>query len=170
MSKFTYPVTRPHEDQDGYRYIRVAARGLLSSGMYYRSSSSTAAIGTRTRFYADYHPDQRVISSRKVEDAVETMDYLRLCRERGWIVHFGPAAVVIYSSSSVVLSCESSLRRAYIKATRPEDIPEPFDFDDAYYRNCDFEPEDAPGVSERAAGVEPLRDQAAALRRRRFPQ
>lgn len=37
----------------------------------------------------------------------------------------------------------------------PRDIPEPDDFDDYYYRNCDFEPDDPPGASEKAAGVKP---------------
>lgn len=38
---------------------------------------------------------------------------------------------------------------------RAEDLPEPDDFDDYYYRHGEYEPVDPPDAAERAYGVEP---------------
>lgn len=64
-------ILAPHKEQDGWVYVRVA-----------RCEAWFA------RFLdLDYSPERRIISSRRVEQDVETGDYLRLCDDEGaWVV------------------------------------------------------------------------------------
>lgn len=58
-------ILAPHKEQDGWVYARVA-----------RCEAWFA------RFLdLDYSPERRIISSRRVEEAVETMDYLKRCAD-----------------------------------------------------------------------------------------
>lgn len=36
--------------------------------------------------YADSHPSERIISAKRVEEAVEMADLIALCKERSWLV------------------------------------------------------------------------------------
>lgn len=71
----------PHKDQDGFVYVRVRREGDL-----YRHTETPdgnpfgAVLDIMRRFvYRDTQPQQRVISSRRVEEDVETGDYLKRC-------------------------------------------------------------------------------------------
>ena len=80
-------IMRPHEDQKGEVYIRVSktemklgintltpvGHGLRIEGIY-----PFGRLG-----YNDAAPGSRVISSSRVEDDVETGDFLRVCAEEG---------------------------------------------------------------------------------------
>ena len=66
----TRKILAPHKEQDGWVYVRVNKNPLLHRD------------GTRVT-YNDRPSYRRIISSRRVEQAVETWDYLQLCAEEG---------------------------------------------------------------------------------------
>lgn len=87
-------VLAPHKEQDGWCYIRVPNAAMRM-------------------VYQDVNPEDRVISSRRVEEAVEIADYLKLCHQNGY------AAIMTIPGTWRVLNrtgktCSApSLREAY---------------------------------------------------------
>lgn len=83
-------ILAPHKEQDGWRYIRVPS--FIQ--------------------YDDTLPQFRIISSRRVEQDVETGDYLRLCADEGLTVNYfsspGSAPCWIVTSDAL----ESTFRGA----------------------------------------------------------
>ena len=82
----------PHAEQDGWRYVRVRDwRSLISPRRNPKYVFSFAQrvrgkgkCGEFTNFvsqYDDSFDGSRIISSRRVEEAVETADYLKRCAE-----------------------------------------------------------------------------------------
>jgi hypothetical protein len=86
-------ILAPHKEQDGFVYIRVPkamANATFPAGAFascrqhgfvlklYENALATTRVG-----YDDAEPSQRIISSRRVEEAVETADYRRRCAEEG---------------------------------------------------------------------------------------
>lgn len=67
-------ILAPHKEQEGWVYVRV--------------SRSPQADDVHLS-YNDSAPWRRVISSRRVEEAVETADYLKRCAEEGLVAYFG---------------------------------------------------------------------------------
>ncbi len=88
------PILKPHHEQDGWVYVRVASAMVCPSDAHNRRSGvptgiscvlitpvhPTGCLGVR---YTDEQPTQRVISSRKTEEAVETWEYLQRCADEG---------------------------------------------------------------------------------------
>lgn len=92
-------VLAPHKDQDGWAYVRVRRDDPFGEGhvdalgnarfespmrsrcRYPNGDDAGTSIGfTAPVYYNDsVFPDSRIISSRRVERAVETDDFLRLC-------------------------------------------------------------------------------------------
>lgn len=110
----------PHKEQDGWAYIRVP-KGW-PKGRYNRSSREAYAgcgIGcVGPVFYDDTLPGSRVISSRRVERAVETDDFLQLCQQEGLTVtrvaRNGSWCVYSLNPAGPV-STGSTLREAYYR-------------------------------------------------------
>jgi hypothetical protein len=67
-------ILAPHKEQDGWVYVRV---------------SRTPQPDDMHLSYSDSAPSRRIISSRRVERAVETDDFLRLCAEEGIVAQRG---------------------------------------------------------------------------------
>ena len=86
----------PHKEQDGHAYVRVESNGVADNGkriFFCEGMKGTDTFDGKTYPYDEVWPEfiynddipyQRIISSRKVEQAVETWEYLALCLERGW--------------------------------------------------------------------------------------
>lgn len=91
------PILAPHRIQDGWRYVRVPSSIVSPLGAPRESdevvfaarlslTNSMATPGLETHLelsYRDDVPGSRIISSRRVEEAVETADFLKLCAEEG---------------------------------------------------------------------------------------
>ena len=80
---------RPHNEQDGWVYIRVPRIPRPVPGAVFAVRDGGEV------HYDDIGTANRIISSRRVEEAVETADYLKLCVEEGLSVcfdvkHYGP--------------------------------------------------------------------------------
>lgn len=74
-------ILAPHKMQDGYVYLRLRVRRRgANGGVFVKLMRDIPGdiIG-----YLDNRPSQRIISSRRVEEAVETADYLKRCAEEG---------------------------------------------------------------------------------------
>jgi hypothetical protein len=68
----------PHKEQDGWLYVRVLRVGRWPlSGKRRVLNPDSRVCGE----YSDKHPASRIISSRRVEEAVEMADYLKRCAE-----------------------------------------------------------------------------------------
>ena len=94
------PILAPHRVQDGWRYVRVPSSIVSPLGAPRESdevvfaarlslTNSIATPGLETHLelsYRDDVPCHRIISSRRVEEAVETTDFLKLCAEEGLTV------------------------------------------------------------------------------------
>lgn len=88
------PILAPHKEQDGYCYLR------FPSAVHCSLRVMAEVIGIRMMheggnkpFYPDNKPIQRIISSRRVEEAVETADFLKRCAEDGIFAQFRPRGV-----------------------------------------------------------------------------
>ena len=96
-------ILAPHKQQSGWVYWRMfvkpAKEGNLTdapksaAGVWKFTDGGTMVeqldpavmkAGGIFIAYRDSLPDARVISSRRVEEDVETGDYLKRCEERGW--------------------------------------------------------------------------------------
>ena len=84
-------ILAPHKEQDGWAYIRIS-KGLVKGLQPLRVLIGGAADGTWdippgytpencALGYNDGDPNSRIISSRRVEEAVETADFLKRCAE-----------------------------------------------------------------------------------------
>jgi hypothetical protein len=71
------PILAPHKEQDGYIYCRFRVKGRMSGRPILMEDDD--AMYT----YDDDSGGTRIISSRRVEEAVETADYLKRCAEEG---------------------------------------------------------------------------------------
>jgi len=96
-------ILAPHKEQDGWVYVRVPSgyarptfpravdfvtrKGLpgLSIGFDSKTFETAPMIHVA---YDDVAPTQRVISSRRVEEAVENEDYLAKCAGEGLVAVF----------------------------------------------------------------------------------
>lgn len=109
----------PHKEQDGWVYIRVK-KGRPK--IRYNRSSREAYVGVvgciGPLFYDDTLRGSRVISSRRVERAVETDDFLRLCQQEGLTVTrvARDGSWCVYSLNPAgPVSTGSTLREAYYR-------------------------------------------------------
>ena len=77
----------PHKRQDGYHYIRVECCGKEEGNQVYGYSpypeNDETWYPVELMTYDDGWPSQRIISSRRVEEAIEIVDYLKLCAKDG---------------------------------------------------------------------------------------
>jgi hypothetical protein len=87
----------PHKEQDGWVYVRVKMfdRALRWGAAVYQALFVPGGFPCPTCLapshhhrlgsfvYRDEFPNSRIISSRRVEEAVETADYLKLCAKEG---------------------------------------------------------------------------------------
>lgn len=96
-------ILAPHKEQDGWVYYRMrpvssgnlAARvrnwtlARIIDGTWCLHTDGASGIPDDVGFaYLDDVPGSRVISSRRVEEAVETADYLKRCAEEGLVAVF----------------------------------------------------------------------------------
>jgi len=76
-------ILAPHKEQDGYAYYRLPNNNIPRS-LFVRAMEVVGLMrGMDEPWYPDDSPHQRIISSRRVEEAVETADFLKLCAEEG---------------------------------------------------------------------------------------
>jgi hypothetical protein len=76
-------ILAPHKEQDGFVYIRVPS-GITRWFDQKRTLAPTPLVVWRdTVAYLDRLSESRTISSRRVEEAVETADYRKRCAEEG---------------------------------------------------------------------------------------
>ena len=100
----------PHKEQDGHAYVRVESNGVADNGkriFFCEGMKGTDTFDGKTYpydkaehrlpefIYDDDLSYQRIISSRRVEEGVETADYLALCLERGWAVECNSAGWMV---------------------------------------------------------------------------
>lgn len=67
---------KPHKDQDGFKYIRVKTFGKDKRG-------NEVIIPGKLSYNDNKESWTRIISSERVERAVQTDDYLRRCHDEG---------------------------------------------------------------------------------------
>lgn len=92
-------ILAPHKEQDGWVYVRMmrvnepgeTIEGFASNGSQYFRVLLEKSRKLLDIAPADDIPESRIISSRRVEEAVETYDFLKLCAEEGLYVHHSPA-------------------------------------------------------------------------------
>ena len=116
------PPLAPHEDQDGWLYIRVKRHPQgwgptvpdSALGLAIQSPQSIKFSYPSTS-YVDSHAESRIISSSRVERAVEHDDIFRLCAEQRLIVTYDPRSPVWpWSINEEALSTKGrSLRDVY---------------------------------------------------------
>lgn len=91
-------IIAPHKEQDGWVYVRARRCKWQSPVMAGMLSIFRPEIQRRPRVTIDRYdyefapsdsmPGSRIISSRKVEEAVETADWLKRCAEEGMVAVF----------------------------------------------------------------------------------
>ncbi len=82
-------ILAPHKEQNGWVYVRVPSRVVCERGRAPRMGCDPLGVfmvkaafgGGAFIRYPDDVPNSRTISSRRVEEAVETADYLKRCAE-----------------------------------------------------------------------------------------
>lgn len=92
------PILAPHKEQNGWVYVRVpkdlvGIEGLMDGADYYTAHTDHGFLvvdnGEEYGYgYDDTRTGSRVVSSRRVEEAVETADYLKRCEEEGLVAVF----------------------------------------------------------------------------------
>ena len=104
------PILAPHKEQDGWRYWRVFTKPPRRGNMPDEPKGAVglweldedgkraamvpfAALKASNMFigYDEHKDGSRVISSRRVEEAVETADYLKRCADEGLTAQLGTA-------------------------------------------------------------------------------
>jgi hypothetical protein len=77
-------ILAPHKEQERYVYVRMWKEGsyTLTSSRHLVEDGRVPVMST-VFGYSDDQPDQRVIASKRVEEAVETYDYLKKCEDEG---------------------------------------------------------------------------------------
>ena len=79
-------VLAPHKEQDGWVYWRVNPRRCRNLGIGVTFTVSRRGCEESSHpVYHDDRPGSRIISSRRVEEAVETYDFLKLCADEGLV-------------------------------------------------------------------------------------
>lgn len=107
-----------NKNQQGMVYIRIPDWWLdyTNGDMIERISSYCTSEWCDETFDGPWYPDtedsQRVISSQRVEDAVEIADFLARCKQRGWCVSY----VGTESWWFVTNFGAKTLREAYFRA------------------------------------------------------
>lgn len=97
-------ILAPHKEQDGWVYLRVLrisqqvqdrAHNVYGDGPERGVPAYATFLHVSRKWFgiqpADDLPELRVISSRRVEEAVETADYLKRCAEEDLEVRFWSA-------------------------------------------------------------------------------
>jgi hypothetical protein len=100
------PILAPHKEQDGWQYWRLFMRteyadreiapdaGINSIWLFRPAADGKHFEYVKPRdvgvgvYYSDDTPGSRIISSRRVEEAVETADYLKRCADEGLFVAY----------------------------------------------------------------------------------
>lgn len=77
-----------HKEQDGWVYVRT------HKGRSKTCLDSPLKVSGRGVRYDDDTPGSRMISSRRVEEAVETYDYLKRCSDEGLTAAQWPTCTV----------------------------------------------------------------------------
>jgi len=82
------PIHPQHEDQAGWVYVRVHKAGQGYCVPNYAPALLSQSPQSRLfdqppTAYVDTHDDSRIISSSRVEEDVETGDYLKRCADEG---------------------------------------------------------------------------------------
>lgn len=118
-------ILAPHKEQDGWRYWRVRVAPPAQGAKRVRNWEivSPTADGRWHALpmdddlglaYRDDIPGSRIISSRKVEQAVETWEYLERCVDEGLEVLLTSSACWrVYRFDSRPTAHGASLREAY---------------------------------------------------------
>jgi len=81
------PILAPLEERDGWVYVRMRRGRTYENGTIAGNFPMRDGYGGMPELmggwfeYSDMHPACRVVTSRRVEDAVETADYLRRCAD-----------------------------------------------------------------------------------------
>lgn len=152
-------ILAPHKEQDGWAYWRVrvttvknAANTPTTNPLWLvkkdtlecvKASDIGLAVG-----YSDDSPGSRIISSRRVEEAVETYDFLKLLTSEGLYASYWPDGEWLVSNTGVgvgVAASGATLREAYYrhKAEAAIDAQQPIesetDDNARYCFNCYFE-------------------------------
>lgn len=107
-------ILAPHKEQDGWRYVRTPLDACMGD------------MWTEENGVLEYRDDKagsRIISSRRVERAVETDDFLRLCAEDGLKVMYSPGyktpwSIMLWPATeedSAMWMSGSTLREAYYR-------------------------------------------------------
>lgn len=112
-----------NKNQQGMVYIRVPDWWLsfTNGDMIERISSYCTSEWCDETFDGPWYPDtedsQRVISSQRVEDAVEIADFLARCKQRGWSVSYlGTESWWFVTSLPAHYFGAKTLREAYFRA------------------------------------------------------
>lgn len=124
-------ILAPHKEQDGWRYVRVPSSIVSPLGAPRESeevvfaarlslTNSIAAPGLETRLelsYRDDTPGSRIISSRRVEEAVETADFLKQLTSEGMYASYWPDGqwLVAPAGHRGVTGGGTTLREAYYR-------------------------------------------------------
>lgn len=106
-------VLAPHKEQDGWVYARFPRKWLniiRDYGYYAHPGPNFPRIA-----YEEWTPDNRLITSRRVERAVETDDFLRLCAEEGLAAVLDRARWTVYDSCISYTGGGATLREAYYR-------------------------------------------------------
>jgi len=126
-------IMSPHKHQDGYHYVRVECDGRTDQGeqsyTFPEHFGQTDFDGTYDYLascimvYDDSYPESRTISSKRVEEGVELLDFKRLCSEQGlfatsvpdgtWRVYRDPFSEEDYGAGK-------TLREAYYRFINTE--------------------------------------------------
>ena len=97
-------ILAPHKSQEGWVYLRLQVTrrtgGFVHFPIFLDPREPSGHTDAR---YDDAPPEKRVISSRRVEEAVETADFLKLCADERLTVVRG------YDEWHVGLYCSSGI-------------------------------------------------------------
>lgn len=111
-------VLAPHKEQDGWVYWRVNPRRCRNLGIGVTFTVSRRGCEESSHpVYHDDRPGSRIISSRRVERAVELDDFLKLCAEEGLFVGIEPDGEVTLQgvSDGYFVHHGKTLREAYYR-------------------------------------------------------
>ena len=125
-------ILAPHKEQDGYAYYRLPNSNIRRS-LFVRTMEVIGMMrGMDEPWYPDDSPHQRIISSRRVEEAVETADFLKRCAEEGLVASWIRDYWLVYELAEPHQATGNTLREAYYryKAEAELDAQQPGPFGD----------------------------------------
>lgn len=113
--KKTKSPTPPYKQQDGYHYLRMQTAGKENGNQVYSAVSYDHGDFLEIDFlvYDDSAYGQRIISSRRVERAVEMDDYLQLCERENLRQGFFGGKFYVENSDGSISAKGTTLREAY---------------------------------------------------------